>query len=391
MSPIRPFPGGVIDPAWAERVVSPMHDEVDPATRQAILASNPWSYLHVTHTPEDGDPFAAVEDNAAALRRLLDAGAFQLSPEPAMYVYQLRTRDHTQTGVVAEIPVSDVAQGRILGHEMVQPARVDALVWHFARIAPRSDLLALMHPSDDEVDGVVRSSCEGEPMLAIGPHDGLEQTVWRLADLADVAVIQRRLGGSTLYITDGHHRAAAATRIWEQRGRPRDQGVLCVIFPQEQLRVLSFHRRVAGPLEPATVVERIGERASVEPVVDQMAGATGIRLYVDRGWYHVLPHRSGAGSDTSGGSDVEWLHREILEPVFGIGDPHDPRLELVTGLTPIEQLTAACDVDGGALFALRPPEVTEIVRVAQRGGVMPPKATYFDPKPRSGVFLRLPS
>jgi uncharacterized protein (DUF1015 family) len=376
----------VIDAAWADRVVSPMHDEIDPATREAILASNPWSYLHVTHSPgRDCDHAAAVEDNAAALGRILDAGAFRLRPDPAMYVYRLRNGDHAQTGVVAEIPAADVAEGRLLGHETVQPARVEALVRHFERIAPRSDLVALMHARDEEVERVVESCCRREPLLSITSDDGLEQTVWRLDRAEDVVVIERRLGEPQLFITDGHHRVAAATKLWEERGRPDALGVLCVVFPQDELRVLAFHRRVAGPVDPATTLARIRERAEVEPRGDER-GSARIRLYLDRAWHGLVPRPD----PEAGGLDVEWLHREVLEPVFSVTGPEDPRLELASELVPLERLVAMCDADRGALFALRAPDVSEIVRVARRGGVMPPKTTYFDPKPRSGVFLRLP-
>ena len=127
----------------------------------------------------------------------------------------------------------------------------------------------------------------------------------------------------------------------------------------------------------------------MEPVQDHPVPRSGtVGLYLSRAWYRLAPRRGGGGAGREA-LDVTWLHEDVLEPVFSVRAPDDPRLELVPDLVPLAEVASRCDADGGVLFALAPPTLGQVVEVAERGEVMPPKTTYFDPKPRSGVFLRL--
>lgn len=387
MTEIRPFPGALVDPAWASRVVSPMHDSLSPEARAQILATNPFSYLHVGRRPDEDE--GAAEGTAAgnaALDMLIGAGAFQPSPAPALYIYRMRQDGHVQTGVVGEIPVRAFADGEILGHEAVQPERVDALARHFAEVPARSDLVALMHERDADVDALVTSVCEGPPALRMAGADGPEQWVWRIGD-GDASALSELLGSLTLYVTDGHHRVAASIRRWVEAGRPSDAGVLSVLFCDRELRVLAFHRRVVGPVDPARTLQRLGEVASVEEAGRPARAPGAFGLYLGGRWCVVRLARDDALSGRAG-LDVVRLHSEILEPVFGVSTTDRARLELVSELVPVEELAARCDADAGALFVLSPPTLAAVAEIADRGEVMPPKATYFHPKPRSGVFLR---
>ena len=187
MSTLDPFPARIVRAEWAEHVVSPMHDALSREERATILAERPYSWLHVSRTPDDAvngqevDPEVLDEANAAALDRLLGAGLFEEFPEPALYVYRLRSDDHEQTGIVGEVPPQAFVDGRVLGHEGVQPERVDALGLHLARLGARSTLVALMFRADDDIRKIVEATTEGAPLRRFGTGD-LEQTVWRIDD-----------------------------------------------------------------------------------------------------------------------------------------------------------------------------------------------------------------
>lgn len=395
MSTLRPFPTRIVRAEWAEHVVSPMHDAVSGEERAAILAERPYSWLHVSRTPDDAedaqdvDPEALDEANAAALQRLLDAGLFEDLPEPALYVYRLRSADHEQTGIVGEVPPQAFVDGRILGHEGVQPERVDALRLHLERLGARSTLVALMFRADDDIRKLVEAVTVRAPLRRFGSEE-LEQTVWRVDDPEVAERIRERVDHHPLYITDGHHRAMASVELWERAGRPRGAGVPAVLFPEGELRMLAFHRRIVGPL-PMSVDEllsRLRERVTLEEVDAQPTERGVFGLYVGGRWYRLVPrdvdHTAGVAS-----LDVSRLHRLILEPVFGFGLAGDPGLDFVSDAVPVDELMRRVDEDEGAGFTLMPPTFDQFVEVADRNEQMPAKATYFDPKPQSGLFLRM--
>ena len=298
MSTLDPFPARIVRAEWAEHVVSPMHDALSREERAAILAERPYSWLHVSRTPDDAvngqeiDPEALDEENAAALDRLLDAGLFEEFPEPALYVYRLRSDDHEQTGIVGEVPPQAFVDGRVLGHEGVQPERVDALGLHLARLGARSTLVALMFRADDDIRKIVDTTTDGAPLRRFGTGD-LEQTVWRIDDAESIERIRERLDHQPLYITDGHHRAMASVELWEAAGRPEGAGVPAVLFPEDALRMLAFHRRVVGPLPMKVddLLSRLRERLTVEEAKTQPIERGVFGLYVSRRWYRLTPQR----------------------------------------------------------------------------------------------------
>jgi uncharacterized protein (DUF1015 family) len=395
MSTLDPFPARIVLAEWAEHVVSPMHDALSREERAAILAERPYSWLHVSRTPDDApegqdvDPEALDEANAAALQRLLDAGLFEELPEPALYVYRLRSAEHVQTGIVGEVPPRAFVDGRVLGHEGVQPERVDALGLHLSRLGARSTLLALMYRADEDIRKIIETITDGTPLRRFGTGD-LEQTVWRIDDAESIERIRERLDHQPLYITDGHHRAMASVDLWERAGRPDGAGVPAVLFPDDELRMLGFHRRVVGalPVDVEYLLSRLRERLTVEEGKTQPVERGVFGLYVGGRWYRLVPgpDPSAVGVESL---DVSRLHREVLEPIFGFGEAGDPGLEFVSDAVPLEELTRRVDEDGGAVFTLMPPTFDQFVDVADRHEQMPAKATYFDPKPQSGLFLRL--
>jgi uncharacterized protein (DUF1015 family) len=393
VSILDPFPARIVRPEWAAQVVSPMHDSLTPEERAAIMAERPYSWLHVSRTaddlPEGADEAALVDLEAAALRRLEDAGVFEDIPEPSLYVYGLRTADHHQTGIVGEVPHEAFVSRRVLGHEGVQPERVDALEMHLERVGTASTLVALTFRADDDVRKVVEAATEGRPLLSFA-DDELEQTVWRMEDPAGIERLRERLDGQTLYITDGHHRAKASVDLWERAGRPADGGVPAVLFPDDELRMLAFHRRVIGPLPmpPDQLLAALRARVAIEERRPDPTERGAVGLYVDGRWYRLALPSDGR----SGGVrclDVTRLHEEILEPIFGFGPAGDPGLEFVSAAVPVEELARRVDEDRGAAFTLVAPTFDQFFEVADRDEQMPAKATFFDPKPRAGLFLRV--
>ncbi|MBV9830437.1 MAG: DUF1015 family protein [Marmoricola sp.] len=303
-------------------------------------------------------------------------------PVTGVYLYRLRRGDHDHVGLVTDVHLESFLDGRVRGHEEVQSERVSALVELFSAVPRRSELVALLHSYGPAVDAAVAASLDTEPVLRFAGPDDWEQTVWRVPD-AEVGPVLDELGSSVHYVADGHHRVAASLRVWEQQGRPADAAVMCVIYPLDGLRLLAFHRRVAGPVDTEGLLQLLSKSFQLTDLV-RAEDATGcFAVYLDGRWYDA--DFEGVREPGAAGLYVAVLDEHVLRPLLG-GDTG--RLEIASALTSLDELRRACDEDGGALFALRPPSLAQLTEVADRGEVMPPKTTYFDPKPYAGIFLR---
>jgi len=345
----RPFESRVVRQEWATRAVAPMVDA------RGATELRTW-------TPIGPD-------------------AYQDSPK-AYFVYRMRDAAGDHTSIVADVRLDAFAAGGVRGHESVDPHRVDGLVSYYADYPARAEPVALLHDHPAELADEVARVCGGEPMLRFSGDDGVDHTVWRVPEDA-AAAIAKTLDHGVHYIADGHHRVAARLRAWELAGRPEDAGVLCVVFPMDGLTLSAFHRRVAGPVDASKLLEAAAAHYDVRPV--SAGEATGIGLYVDGAWYDL--HLIGERPEAARGLDVSLIQDHLLGPVLGVSGQGHPRFEAVPDHLPLGRATGRCDEDGGALFALAAPTLAALTRIADLGEVMPPKTTYFAPKPYAGIFL----
>jgi uncharacterized protein (DUF1015 family) len=360
MSVVRPFRARIVRQECAAQNISPMFDALHTSER------------HLALDVRRGSPPA------------IDPDAYDESGE-ALFVYRLRRGDDQHVGVVGEVRAEAFVDGRVRGHEAVQPDRVEALVHHFAAAPTRSELVALLHRAGPEVTGGVAASCRSRPVIRFTGPDGLEHTVWRVPGSA-TRVLSEELSEAVHYIADGHHRVAASLREWQLAGRPSDAGLLCVLYPLEGLRLSAFQRRVAGPMHASNLLVFLSDQFDVRGIAhpDDAIGCFG--LYVGGRWFDAS--YKGIRPPGAAGLDIAVLNDEVLEPLLGVGAQAASRLEIAPALTSLVELTQRCNQDGGALFVLRPPTLDQLMDVADRGEVMPPKTTYFDPKPYAGIFLR---
>lgn len=359
MSIVRPFRASIVRQESAAQNISPMLDAL-PASERPARDARPG-----TIRPIDPDDY--VESPAA------------------LYVYRLQRGDQQHVGVVADVRPEAFVDGQVRGHEGVQPDRVEGLVHHFSSAAVRSELVALLHASGPAVEAVIGECLRSQPLVRFTGPDGWEQAVWRVPEPA-AETLSGELNRGVHYIADGHHRVAASLSVWRRAGQPPGAGVMCVIYPMDGLRLLAFHRRVTGPVDADDLLTLLSETFDIADIAhpDEATGCFG--LYVDGRWYDAS--YTGDRSPGAAGLDIAILNSQVLEPLLGPGSPAPPGLEIASALSPLDELTRVCDQDGGALFALRPPTLEQLMEVADRGEVMPPKTTYFDPKPAAGIFLR---
>jgi uncharacterized protein (DUF1015 family) len=305
----------------------------------------------------------------------------------ALYVYRQSGGDASYTGIVCDVAVQAIADGRVRGHEAVHQLRVDALIWHHARSDAPPALAMLLHRAGPAFTRAVAAAQRTDPLLDFEGPRGLQQTLWPLADGPAVQALIDELAATELYIADGHHRAAAALEEWRVAGKPPEAGLPSVLHAIDELTLSAFHRRVSGPVDAGRLLALLDRDFDVQEVAGPptpSVGATG--LYVGSRWYDVrLPVARPPGA---AGLDVSILQTRVLDRL----DPAPPgrarTVDAVPATGPFDDLVARCNVDGGALFTLAPPSPESMTELADAGEIMPPKTTYFEPKPAAGIFLR---
>lgn len=350
--PVRPFRGRIVKAEAAAGNLTPMTD--------ALVAGVPGSE-RVPEVREDDYGEAST----------------------GLCLYRLQREGEEHVGVVADVSVAAFADGRVRGHEAVCATRVDGLVAHFASVPQRTELVALLHEAGAEQQ-IIADTMRADPELDFTGPDGWRQSVWRVPEESADELAQV-LARPVHYIADGHHRVAASLALWESAGRPPQAALLCVLHPLDGLRLRAFHRRVVGPVDPTRLQELLRSCCAVSEHATQESLPPGaIGVYVAGAWWGAVPSAArAAGVD---GLDVTLLQEQVLTPLLGA--EADERTETASIAVPVAELVERCDRDGGALFVLPPPSLEQLREVADLGQVMPPKTTYFDPKPYAGLIVR---
>lgn len=394
-----PFDGWLIEPDWAARVIAGAYDAKSPAQRREIVASNPYSYLGVTRSEEDlaeGDD-ASDEDllqrGADTLSTILDAGAFARTGRPTLYAYRLTYAGHSQTGVVGALLVDGFADGRVLTHENVRPNRARHLGRHLQWVGATSSPIALTQRADPEITRVLDVAAEREPTVDHVVEEVLHQ-VWPLED-DEAAIVATALAEATVYVTDGHHRSAAAIAGAQARDEEPFRRTLAVVFPDDALRVEAFHRRIPDPSGRTTDelvaaladYGTITEVGSLEEARPQAIRHIGV-YHQGRWWQLEIPEPT---TDSPVGLlDVERLRLDVAQPILGIDELEpDSGADYVPAPNGIDEVVRRCDEDGRIGFIMYATSVEDLMAVAEAGELMPPKSSYVAPKPRSGIFLRV--
>jgi uncharacterized protein (DUF1015 family) len=332
--------------------------------------------------PHDERVYAKGRANLDAMRA---SGWLVQDSRPAFYLYRLTMGPHRQTGIVGAAAVADYLAGRIKRHEHTRPDKEDDRTRHTRALGAQPGPVFLAYQDRPDVDRLVETLAARPPDVEFTAVDGIGHLLWVVDDPKDVAAIERALAGiPASYIADGHHRAAAYARAAGEGGR-----FLAVHFPASQLRILDYNRIVAdlNGLDTARFL-----------LEAQSAGFDLVNP-----WEAKRPPRKGTFGLYLGGEwrlleavdpvglDVAILQDRLLGPVLGVGDPRtDLRISFVGGGRGVEEIERRVDSrDLAAGFALFPTSLDEVMAVADAGEVMPPKSTWFEPKLRSGLVVRL--
>lgn len=393
MSAIFPFAALRPVPEAAARVAAVPYDVVNTAEARALAEGNPLSFLHVSRPeidlPADTDPHGdAVYARAReALTALTAAAPLVREEAPSYYVYRLHMGDHVQSGLAACFSIDEYERDLIRKHEKTRPDKEDDRTRHMLSIGAQTGPVFLTYRASAAIDAVVTRVEQGVPLFDFVAPDAVRHVVWRVPSSEHGAIESAMADVPVLYIADGHHRAASAARARRalaERGVGEWDRVLAVAFPDTQMQVLPYHR-VVRDLHGHTAdsfLAALAGRARVRnggPAAPARRGEVAMRL---GGAWHTLEF---GASETL---DVDVLEREVLTPLLGITDVRtDTRIEFVGGIRGTAELERL--VDGGThavAFSLYPVTMDDLMRIADAGGIMPPKSTWFEPKLRDGLL-----
>lgn len=402
MADIRPFRAFRPAPALAERVASPPYDVLDSDEARERAAGNPHSFLHVVKPeidlPVDTNIYDAsvYAKGAENLRALIDAGTLVQDEVPCFYVYQQIMGDHTQVGIVGGASVSEYDAGLIKKHENTRPSKEDDRTRHIDALNANTGPVFLTYRRVAGIDELVDEVRAGAPVYDFIADDEIRHTLWVVDEPRQVEGIRSLFGAiGELYVADGHHRSAAASRVAAARGGSGEhEHFLAVLFPDNQMKILDYNRVVSdlAGLDPAAFLERVSE--AFEIVLENPGRAPTeprtFGMYLGDRWY-LLRAKPGTfdAADPVEGLDVSILQSNLLAPILGIDDPRtSDRIDFVGGIRGMDELEQRVAEGAAVAFAMYPTSMDELISIADAGKIMPPKSTWFEPKLRSGLIVR---
>lgn len=399
---IMPFRGLRPAPGRAAEVAAPPYDVLSSEEARLRAEGKPWSFLHISKPeidlPPDTDPYdpSVYAKAAENIAKIIREGVLMRDDAPCYYAYRLTMGAHEQTGLVASASVACYDTNRIKKHEFTRPDKEDDRVRQIEATNAQTGPVLLAYPASANADTLIADMTRGEPAADITADDGIRHQIWVCNDAAKTDAITRCFDGmESLYIADGHHRSAAASRVAASR---RQEGCLlssdcflAVIFPHHQMKIYDYNRVVKdlNGLTTDEFLKRLEEKFLVSPACDAVKPACPgeVGLYLSGRWYRLNIDPKLFSKDPVAGLDVSLLSDHLLGPILGIADlRRDKRIDFVGGVRGLSELEKRVNSgEMAAAFALYPTRMDHLMAVADSNNVMPPKSTWFEPKLADGL------
>ena len=400
MAALSPFRALRPTPAAASDVAAVPYDVVTRDEAASIAHGNPLSFLHVSRAeidlPTGTDPYAdqVYERAVRNFHSLQDAAPLVTEDVPSLYVYRLRMGRHAQTGVAGCFSLDEYDADIIKKHERTRRDKEDDRTRHMLAIGAQTGPVFMTYRAAPQVSELVEQTVATEPLFDFVASDRVGHTVWKIRDGERNRFVDAFAGVPALYIADGHHRAASAARARAQLRSTRAAGewdtFLGVAFPDDQVQILPYNRIIKDldGTTPASVLSRLREQFAITPGPPNPVRRGHVSMYLDGKWYTIELGEHLPSTPIAGRLDVDRLQELILAPVLGIGDVRtDKRIDFVGGARGSEFLEQSVSSGRAAVaFSLYPVSVDDLMAIADEGGIMPPKSTWFEPKLRDGLL-----
>ena len=400
MASVRPFAALRPRADLARSICELPYDVMSSDEARVLAQGNPLSFLHVSKPEIDLPPGTDVYSPAVYTKgrenfsRLIRDASLRQDSQSAFYLYRQVMGPHAQVGLVATASCQEYLAGVVKKHELTRPDKEDDRVHHIEALDAQTGPVFLTYRAVRAIDDFVDRAVGEIPAVDFTAADGVRHTSWNLTSEEDIRFIETEFAKIPfLYIADGHHRSAAAARVFQSRGGAGQSGrFLSVIFPHCQMQILPYNR-VLKDLNGQTTA---GVLAALEGIFQPEPGDGSrprrkhqIGLYMEGRW-HALAFREAVTQvpDLIEGLDVTLLQKLVLDPLFGIADPRtSKRINFVGGIRgPRELEKLVNEGEYACAFSMFPTGIDDLMAIADGGGIMPPKSTWFEPKLRDAMF-----
>lgn len=411
MATIKPFKGVRPPKNLVEKVESRPYDVLESEEARVEAGDNEISLYHIIKPEIDFEPGTSEYDPRVYEKAAENFKAFQekgwlvQDDKEQYYIYAQTMNGKTQYGLVVGAYVDDYLNGVIKKHELTRRDKEEDRMKHVRVNNANIEPVFFAYPDNDVLNTLIMRYASTHPEYDfVAPIDGFRHQFWVISDQADIEAITKEFAKMpSLYIADGHHRSAAAALVGAEKAKqnPHHTGkeeynyFMAVCFPASQLTILDYNR-VVKDLNGMTSEEFLNalhndfevECKGTEPY--RPAQLHEFSLYLDGKWYSLIAKKGTYNdADPIGVLDVDISSRLILDKLLGIKDLRsDKRIDFVGGLRGLEELKRR--VDSGEMkmaLALYPVSMKQIMDIADSGKIMPPKATWFEPKLRSGLII----
>ena len=407
MAVIKPFECVRPNEKDAARVAALPYDVYNRQEAVCEVKREPLSFLKIDRAEtqfDDSTDTYAPEVYAKAKELFEEALAdktFITDTDKTYYIYALTMDKRTQTGIVSCASIDDYLNNVIKKHENTRADKEVDRITHVDTLSAQTGPIFLAYRADSVINDAVKKTKENKALYDFISPDGIRHQVWKMTDITLVENVRKAFEGiDSVYIADGHHRAASAVKVGLKRrqenpgytGNEEFNYFLSVLFPDEELMILPYNR-VVKDLNGYTqeeflnkIKEKFDIAESDKQVSPDKKGTFG--MYLGGKWYKLTAHKDIMSDDPVDGLDVAVLQDNLLAPVLGIGDPKtDKRIDFVGGIRGLSELEKRCREDCVVAFSMYATSIAELFAVADAGKLMPPKSTWFEPKLRSGLFI----
>ena len=411
MSVIKPFKGLRPRPELAPKVASPPYDVLNSSEARDMAAGNPYSFLHINKPEIDLDDnvdmhsVIVYKKGAENLQRFIAESILVQDEKPCFYIYRQIMGGHSQIGLVAGASVEEYQSNLIKKHELTRADKEEDRVAHMIHLNAQVGPVFLTYKAQKSIDDIVNGIITREPENDFTAEDGIRHTLWVVDEITEIEAIQNEFAKlGALYVADGHHRSASASRLCDQKkaegahtGLEEYNYFLTVIFPHDQMYIMDYNRVVKdlNGHSSQELIKKISEKFNIFKLglnVEKPQQKHHFVMYLEGDWYSMhAKENSYDVSDPVDQLDVSILMKNLLVPLLGIGDPRtDKRIDFVGGIRGLDELKRRVDSGEMAIaFGLFATSIEDLMAIADAGKIMPPKSTWFEPKLRSGLVSHL--
>ena len=409
MATIKPFQGYRPPSDMAGSVSSPPYDVMTSDEARDMIQGNPDSFLRIIKPEIDFNPEnepkgdSLHEHGAKNLQRYINEDKLVQDENPCLYIYQIKMGNHMQTGIMAAVFVEEYNKGLIKKHEFTRPDKENDRTRHIEITNANTGPIFLTFRNDGQFQNNILEIKSQSPDVSFTSDDKTMHTLWKIDSEDQINLLSNYFHSvPALYIADGHHRAASASRVQKIRqdvnsnhkGDESYNYFLSVIFPNDEMQILDYNRVVKdlNGLTDGQLLESISSNFLLTPSPSPITPDSphAYSMFVNEKWYHLKAKEQIITDDPVEGLAASILQNYLLSPILDIDDPRtNKRIDFVGGIRGLEELERRCSLDAKVAFALHPVSIEDLLAVADAGQVMPPKSTWFEPKLRSGLVVRL--